>query len=56
MEFTDRAGIGEPDLQFRDEPQVYLRTMDSQLQNELGEQTRWGNAYTYGHTRKHNKG
>ena len=52
---TKRLGIGEPYRDVREEPQVYLRTIDRQLQNELIEQSRWGDADTYGHTRKPRK-
>ena len=41
-----------PDLKFRADFSVYFRTSDRQLQNELGEQSRWRAGYTYDHARK----
>ena len=56
MEFTNRADRDGPDLEFLAEIQGYLRTSDRQLQRELGDHARWGDADTYDHTRKLNKG
>ena len=47
-----RWGGASPDLEFREEFSAYLGTEDRQLRNELGEQSRWGDAATYGRTRK----
>ena len=52
MEFAQRVECEVGDLKFREESSVYLRTTDRQLQYELGEQTRWGDADTYDNTRK----
>ena len=44
--------IDVEDLESRAGFQVYLRTIGRELQNEMGGQSRWGGADTYGQTRK----
>ena len=52
VEFSGRRELGEQDLEFRGGCSVYLRKIDSELQNLFNENnTRWGNAETYDHTR-----
>ena len=55
-EFSKRVGSGAPDLDPREEFRAYFRATGSQLRDELGEQSRWGGADTYDHTREPNKG
>ena len=53
----DTKGLGSdvPDLEFRGDLLVYQRTIYRPMWNELVEQTRWGDADTYGHARKPTK-
>ena len=51
-----RLRSGEPDLEFREDWLVYFRTIDRQLGNEMGGETRWGDEDTYDRTRKQGKG
>ena len=51
-EFVQRAESDVQDLRHRSDSQVYFRTIDRQLQNDMGEQSRWGDADKYDHTRK----
>ena len=55
-EFTKREESDEPCLNFREERHVYFRATYRHLPNELEGESRWGDADTYGHTRKPNKG
>ena len=52
METAKRLDCDEPDLKYRGGHQVYLRAIDSHMQKELGEPTRWAGADTHDHTRK----
>ena len=52
MENAKMIDCAEPDLKYRVDHQVYLRTIDRNMQNECGGETRWGDSDTYDHTRK----
>ena len=56
MRNTKGIESDEPDLKFGEDVLVYLRPIDRQVQNEMVEQNRRGDAETYGHTRKPQKG
>ena len=49
---TKRLKSDEPDQEFREEALLYLRDIGRQMQNEIGEQTRLGDAETYDRDRK----
>ena len=52
IDIAARSARGVEDLEFRGNYSVYLRTIGRQLQNEFSENnTRWGVADTYDHTR-----
>ena len=53
---TKRLESEETDLKFRGDCLVYLRTIDRQMQNEMGGQNRRGGAESYDHTREPKKG
>ena len=53
MDSPERMGRDEQDLEFRENFPAYLRTTDRHIQHEFnGNNTRWRNADTYGHTRR----
>ena len=52
---TQRLQSEEPDMEFREDPLLYLRNIDRQMENEIGGQTRWGEAETNDRSRKQKK-
>ena len=53
IDFAERMGRGEQDMEFLGDFSVYLRAIGSHLRDEFGENnTRWENADTYDRTRR----
>ena len=53
MYIAERMGCEEQDVESRENFPAYLRPIGRKLQNEFNENnTRWGNADTYDHTRR----
>ena len=51
-QFSGEINVVGEDLEFRGDFSAYLRTDGGPLRNEFNESPRWGDADTYGHTRR----